>query len=45
MNPVQRESFACELNEAYARLRAEQAQKESPMVSLEEARKRGLKLF
>ena len=45
MNPVQREFFAHELEEEYARLRAEQAQKESPMVSLEEARKRGLKLF
>ena len=45
MNPAQREALAGELKEEYARLRAENGQKESPVVSLEEARERGLKLF
>ena len=45
MNPVQREAFARELDEEYARLRAEYVRKESPVLSLEEARERRLKLF
>ena len=45
MNPAQREALAGELKEEYARLRAENGRKESPVVSLEEARERGLKLF
>ena len=45
MNPAQREAFARELDEEYARLRAEYVRKESPVLSLEEARERRLKLF
>ena len=45
MNPAQREALAGELKEEYARLRAENGQKESPVVSLEEAREQGAIAF
>ena len=45
MNPTQRALLTQELNEEYARLRAENEQKQANTVSLEEARSKGLKLF
>lgn len=45
MNPVQREALAKELDEEYTRLRAENAQKQKNLLSLEEARNNPLKLF
>ena len=45
MNPVQRRLLAEELSEEYARLRAENAKKQKPLLSLEEARSNQLKLF
>ena len=45
MNPVQCEALAKELDEEYTRLRAENAQKQKNLLSLEEARNNQLKLF